>query len=242
MYKFLFKPKWITLHLSVILAVFVMINLAFWQIDRLHQRQQFNSIISARYELPAQPLDSVRNVFALPVDAEWRKVQIIGQYLGGQDIEIVNVSQNGQAGKDVVTPLRLPSGQILLVNRGFIPLTMAAPQAPTGNVSVEARLRQSASRQKGAITDAKEGTLREAQRIDIARLAKQLPSPVYDMYVEVIASNPIDSAELSQVAAPVLSNGPHLSYAVQWCFFSLCAIVGWFLVIRRELKRAKPRP
>ena len=237
MYKFLYAPKWIALHLAVALGVLVMVNLAFWQIDRLHQRQDFNSIISSRFDVAARPLDEVRADHPLAQDAEWLKVQITGQYLTGEDIAVVNVSQDGQAGKDIVTPLLLPSGEILLVNRGFVSLKMSSPTAPSGNVSIEGRLRQSAVRQKGAVTDAQIGELREAQRVDIARLAPQLPGPMYDMYAEMLGSNPPDSVDLSQIAAPILSNGPHLSYTVQWFFFSVCAIAGWVFAIRREVKR-----
>ncbi len=226
------------LHLAVALGVFVMVNLAFWQIDRLHQRQDFNAIISSRFDVASRPLDAVRAKHQQPRDAEWFKVQITGRYLGGEDIVIVNVSQDGQAGKDIVTPLQLPSGEILLVNRGFVSLDMAPPVAPSGNVSIEARLRQSAARPMGAVTDARDGDLRETQRIDIGRLSPQLPGPVYDMYVEMLRSNPADSVNLSQIAAPRLSNGTHLSYAVQWFFFSACAIAGWLFAVRREIKQA----
>ncbi len=237
MYKFLYAPKWIMLHLAVALGVFVMVNLAFWQIDRLNQRQDFNAIISSRFDVASRPLDAVRAKHQQPGDAEWFKVQITGRYLSGEDIDIVNVSQDGQAGKDLVTPLQLPSGEILLVNRGFVSLDMAPPVAPSGNVSIEARLRQSAARQTGAVTDAPDGDLREAQRIDIGRLAPQLPGPAYDMYVEMLGSNPLDSVNLSRIATPILSNGAHLSYAVQWFIFSACAIAGWIFAVRREIKR-----
>jgi cytochrome oxidase assembly protein ShyY1 len=237
MYRFLYAPKWILLHLAVALGVFVMVNLGFWQIDRLHQRQDFNAIISSRFDVASRPLDAVRAEHKQPRDAEWLKVQITGQYLSGEDIVIVNVSQDGQAGKNIVTPLQLPNGEILLVNRGFVSLVMTPPVAPSGNISIEARLRQSATRQTGAVTDSRDGDLREAQRIDIGRLTPQLPGPAYDMYVDMLGSNPADSVDLSQIASPILSNGTHLSYAVQWFFFSVCAIAGWLFAIRREVKQ-----
>ena len=89
----------------------------------------------------------------------------------------------------------------------------------------------------GAVTDSRDGDLLEAQRIDIVRLAPQLPGPAYDMYVEMLGSNPLDSVNLSQIASPILSNGTHLSYAVQWFIFSACAIAGWLFAVRREIKR-----
>jgi cytochrome oxidase assembly protein ShyY1 len=33
----------------------------------------------------------------------------------------------------------------------------------------------------------------------------------------------------------VLTDGPHLSYAVQWFIFALCAVVGWVLAVRRSI-------
>ena len=35
---------------------------------------------------------------------------------------------------------------------------------------------------------------------------------------------------------PVLDDGPHLGYAVQWIIFSICAVIGWFLIVRKTVK------
>ena len=50
----------------------------------------------------------------------------------------------------------------------------------------------------------------------------------------VQAARPIPSAK----ALPDLSDGPHLSYAVQWIFFAGVAIVGFVVLIRRESEYA----
>jgi cytochrome oxidase assembly protein ShyY1 len=52
------------------------------------------------------------------------------------------------------------------------------------------------------------------------------------MYVDAFASEPPDSSVLEPVVKPDLSEGPHLSYAVQWFIFSACAAVGWVLAVR----------
>ncbi len=237
MYRFLYSPRWLVLHVLVALLVVVMVNLAFWQIDRLHQRQDFNEIVKARAPVEPMPLTDVLNKYPNPADAEWYRIVATGTYLTGEDITVVNVTQDGQAGHDGVTPLLLANGQLLLVNRGFVPLSVDIPTAPTGTVTVEGRLRVSGKHRTGAVSDASTGDLHEVQRIDIDRLAPQLPNPPIPMYVDLLDSQPADSELLSRINDPVFSNGPHLSYAVQWFLFSACAIAGWAIAVRREVKK-----
>jgi cytochrome oxidase assembly protein ShyY1 len=241
MYRFLYSPRWIALHIAVTILVVVMVNLAFWQIDRLHQRQDFNAVLESRVPASAAPLEDVLTKYLNPTDAEWYRVIAIGTYLHGEDIAVVNVTQDGQAGHDAVTPLLLDSGQVLLVNRGFLPLSMDLPDAPTGRITIEGRLRVSAVRRTGAVSDASTGELHEVQRIDIARLAPQLPNQPVSMYVDLLESQPADSDLLSRISDPVFTNGPHLSYAIQWFLFSACALVGWSIVVRREVKKNQRR-
>jgi cytochrome oxidase assembly protein ShyY1 len=237
MYRFLYSPRWIALHIAVTILVVVMVNLAFWQIDRLHQRQDFNAVLESRVPAAAAPLEDVLAKYSNPTDAEWYRVIASGTYLHGENVAVVNVTQDGQAGHDAVTPLLLDSGQVLLVNRGFLPLSMDLPDAPAGRVTVEGRLRVSAVRRTGAVSDASTGELQEVQRIDIARLAPQLPNQPVSMYVDLLESQPADSDLLSRISDPVFTNGPHLSYAIQWFLFSACALAGWSIAVRREVKK-----
>jgi len=49
------------------------------------------------------------------------------------------------------------------------------------------------------------------------------------------ASEPSEGATIAPVSPPELSQGPHLSYAIQWLIFSIAVIVGWVLAIRKSL-------
>lgn len=236
MYRFLYSPRWIVLHIAVAISVVVMVNLAFWQIDRFHQRQDFNAILTARVPAASAPLADVLAKYPNPADAEWYRVVATGTYLRGEDVTVVNVIQDGQAGRDAVTPLLLDNGQVLLVNRGFLPLSVDIPQAPIGRITIEGRLRVSAVRRTGAVSDPSTGDLQEVQRIDINRLAQQLPNKPVAMYVDLLDSRPADSELLSRINDPAFTNGSHLSYAVQWFLFSGFVIAGWSLAVRREIQ------
>ena len=112
-----------------------------------------------------------------------------------------------------------------------------AAAAPEGDVTVTGRLRRSEAHRRGLATDDAEGELDEIRRIDIQRLAPQLPGDVVPMYVEQTASDPAEGRPFPvAVEEPELSERNHLSYAVQWCIFSLCAIVGWVFAVRKSAR------
>jgi cytochrome oxidase assembly protein ShyY1 len=56
------------------------------------------------------------------------------------------------------------------------------------------------------------------------------------MYVDLIESVPAERDAIPEpVIAPDLSEANHLSYAVQWFIFSIAAVVGWTLAVRRSI-------
>ncbi len=236
MYRFLLRPKWIGFHLLVLVAIVTMINLGFWQLRRLDQRQEFNANVEARYDAEPLRLDDALNSVSAPDDVEWQPVEASGTYLQDEEFRIVNRSQNGRAGDNIVTPLLLDDGRILLVNRGFVPLDDDVPHAPIGPVDVTGRIHPSQERRGVQLSDPAEGDLTEAQRIDIPRLAQQLPGEVVPVYIDLISSSPDQGGALAPVAAPELGEGNHLSYAVQWLIFTICVAVGWVLAVKRSIR------
>lgn len=237
MNRFLLQPKWIGFHLLVVAAIVTMVNLGLWQLRRLDERQQFNTTVEARYDEPPVPIDELLDSDTNPEDVEWRPVTASGTYLPEETITIVNRSQNGRAGMNVVVPMQLDDGSVLLVNRGFVPLSMEiSPPVPATDVEILARLRASQEKRLGQLSDPAEGHLEIAQRVDIDRLAAQLPGEVVPMYVDLTESNPSEVGGLPEpVATPVLGEGNHLSYAMQWLIFATAVAVGWVLAVRRSI-------
>ncbi|MGA0206012.1 MAG: hypothetical protein ACO3LC_10695, partial [Ilumatobacteraceae bacterium] len=52
-------------------------------------------------------------------------------------------------------------------------------------------------------------------------------------------SRPTDDPILRPIAPPVLSEGSHLSYAIQWLIFAACVVIGWILAVRRSVGRTR---
>lgn len=239
---FLLSPKWVGFHLLVVAGIVAMVNLGFWQLRRLDQRQEFNATIEARYDAPPVALDTLVDPSrrdphdARLDDVEWRPVTATGTYADSGSVEIVNRSQGGLAGENVVTPLTLTDGRVLLVNRGFVPLDVDVPAAPAGEVTIVGRLRTTEQRRTGQLSDPADGVLEVAQRVDLDRLAAQVDGPLVPIYVDMIASQPADASPYPQeVQRPELGDGPHLGYAVQWFIFSAAVAVGWVFAVRHSI-------
>lgn len=239
MYRFLLRPKWIAFTLGIVLLIVTMINLGLWQLRRLDERREFNAVVEARYDAPPRLLDAVLTPGTDPQDVDWLPVTAVGTYRAEETVRIVNRSQNGFAGDNIVVPLDLAEGRVLLVNRGFVPLGEDVPLPPSGEVEVTGRLRPSQQRRFGQLSDRGEGIITEAQRVDIPRLQQQVDGDLVDMYIDAYASNPPDSPVLEPVIKPDLSEGSHLSYAVQWFIFAICAAVGWVLAVRHSAAKRR---
>jgi cytochrome oxidase assembly protein ShyY1 len=226
MYRFLLRPKWIAFHLLCLAVVVAMINLGFWQLRRLDEKQTFNDAVRAAASAPPTAFD--------PNVEPYRRVEATGTYLD-REFEVVNVSQDGSSGHDQVAVLQLDDGTLLLVNRGFAPGAQAFAPLPEGTVTVDGRVRATQSPRAGQPRDDGSQQLTQIRRVDVPVLAQQFDAEVQPVYVELLAENGEAVPGLSPIKFPALDEGPHLSYAIQWFIFTICVIVGWVLVVRRAV-------
>ncbi|MEQ1873441.1 MAG: SURF1 family protein [Ilumatobacteraceae bacterium] len=234
MYSFLVRPKWIGFHLLCIGAIVVMINLAFWQLRRLDERQALNDRVAAQTTAAPVPLAEVS--LADPDAAEYRQVEVTGTYVGAQ-YEVVNLSQGNTSGSDPVNALQLADGSLVLVNRGFLAFENELAPPPSGEVRVVGRLRASQSGGTDQRDDDDTPDVVEIRRIDVPAIAAQFDEPVAPMYIEMLTSLPADSTALLPVPLPSSSNGPHLSYAIQWFIFSVSVVIGWVFAVRKTARK-----
>lgn len=239
MYRFLWKPRWLASHVFVLVVVVVFVNLGFWQLARLDERQADNATITARFDEPPVaaadvPLDDTDE------ELEFRLVEASGTYDRDAEVLIRNRSLDGAPGYWVFTPLTLADGTALVVNRGWIPLAFdpAAPRPdvdpPTGTVTVEGFLRTAVEPEGFASADPDEGVLETLARADLARLDRQTDADLRMLYLQLEDQTPASDGAFPVVLdRPVLDEGPHLSYAVQWFVFAAIAVVGYPLALRR---------
>ncbi len=234
---FLLRPTWVAFHVLVIVSITVMITLGLWQLRRLDERTTFNATVTERIDQPPVPLEDLLAGPDAATDIgllEWRQVTVTGQYSTDQVVWF-NRSQDGLAGDNVLSAL-VDGDNTVLVNRGFVLLGDDVPAAPSGAVELLGRVRLPPDRQRGELTDASQGPLAEVRRIDLQRLDEQLPGELAPIYLDLVGSIPnVSATDPIPVPPPTLSDGPHLSYAVQWFIFAAAVFVGWVLAVRRSI-------
>lgn len=245
-WRFVRTPKWIARHVAVLVLCAAMVGAMFWQISRLHEKQDHKRVVEARQEQPVVPVADL-----VPVDADrdaidsvlHRSVVAEGRYLDDQTVVVENRSYNGAPGAWVLTPLELEPGTSVLVNRGFIGFTregeIVAPPAPTGRVRVEGLVEPGQTRGSFGARDPEDGALAVVARVDLARIDAQVPGDLLPAYVQRVASAPAEppAAEgepaLVALGPPEVGEGPHLAYAVQWAIFTSIAAGGYVVLLRR---------
>jgi cytochrome oxidase assembly protein ShyY1 len=235
-YRFLLRPRWITLILGVAVLAAVFVQLGDWQLDRRTQRHAHNALVAANSQRPPRP---VQEVLApgkpVPPAQEWTRVIIHGRYDADHQTLVRYRPLDGAPGFHVLTPLVPQDGAAVLVDRGWIPRpsgseAATAPSPPSGEVTVVARVRRSEEAPPGQARP-RSGQVRF---IDTDQLAADLPYPVVDGYVELVEQRPTAGELPRPVPPPQLSEGPHLAYGLQWYLFAVIAVVGLGVLIYDE--------
>ena len=247
------KPALRTLALAVpvfaLAALFA--RLGFWQLDRLEQRRARNDALRTATALPPLVLDraGLDSVSAAPARYVNRRARAEGVYDPTGEVLLRGRARDGRPGVHVATPLVTDGGTAVLVNRGFLPSPDAAtvdasPFAEPGRRAVDGVLQEiPVTTDGGAPSESGQGGARTLtyRRLDLPALRARSPRPLLPLYLQQLPGP--DSATAGppyRVPLPELSEGNHLSYAVQWFSFAAIAVAGFFILVR--LKRAPRRP
>jgi cytochrome oxidase assembly protein ShyY1 len=248
-YRFALRPRWLLSHVLVAVLIVTMIGLGLWQLRRLDDRRDRNALIEQRTEEPAVPLAEVLAIDdpAAADGVQFRRVEISGTYDPGSDVLVRNRTFDGQPGSWLLATMRLDDGGAVVVSRGWVPVTgeQVPPDdalAPAGPVTVDGIIEITQERGRFGSTDPAGGTLRRVARVDVERLSEQIDGPTYPVWVQTTTERP-DPGDLPvPVEPPELDEGPHLGYAVQWFIFSLIALLGYPLVLRRVARQVDGPP
>lgn len=227
----------------VVLLAAVCTRLGLWQIHRLDDRLAQNKVISAHFEEEPVDLRRALKPGATVDDAgEWTRVTATGRYDVEHQVTVKFIKRDRAPGVDVVTPLILRSGGAILVDRGWIETrnTMdkpVVPSPPSGQVSISGWLRQDNNATGQAIRPIS-GQIRAISSLG---MAGSVPYALDGGYLNLRTESPKPGTGLAAEPKPELGQGPHFFYALQWWFFALLAVVGYFWFARAEaLERRKP--
>lgn len=240
MYRFLLSRRWAGgLALAVVVATGCVL-LGSWQLDRREQILGRNALVAGNYDREPAPVEALLPdaTSPLPAGTEYTPVELAGRYLPDATLLLRNRPLDGMPGYHVLVPFETGAGDVVLVDRGWVPVgsTGAAPDdvpaPPAGEVRATVRLRPG---EPPTSRDAPPGQL---QRIDLDEVAGLLaadggPALRTGAYGVLGAEQPAPADAPTTVPRPAIDEGPHLSYSLQWFVFALGALVGFVVLVRR---------
>jgi len=245
-FRFLLSRRWLLFALAVAVFAVAAWWLGEWQFHRLDDRKERNAVVRANEDRPPAPVaDVLAPGEEVAEDEEWRTVEATGSYAPEDTVIVRYRTRDGAAGVDVVVPLVTGDGTALLVDRGWLqtdnrPVDASdVPAPPSGEVEVTGWVRADGTGDATAVHD------HTTRAISSEAIGEALGRKVYGGFVELRSEDPPPAEKLEPVELPELNNGPHFFYGLQWWFFGVLAIGGFFYLAydeRRKAQRARSMP
>lgn len=218
----------------------VLLGLGTWQLQRLDWKE---NLIAERQGRAQEPAVALPAEIVDPAGLEFRRVRLSGRFSHGKELYLGARSHQGSVGVHVVTPLVTADGRTVLVDRGWVPEALKAPES------------RAAAQIEGAVVQ--EGLLRlggwkgydfvrpenlPAENfwfwIDLPAMAGHLglENPVTALYVEAgPAENPGGYPLGGQTRMEIRND--HLQYAMIWYALAVALLV---IYVLHQSRRAGP--
>lgn len=221
-----------------VLAFAGFVALGNWQLERLAWKRGLIERVESRVNAPAekapQPLrwqDINRE------DDEYRHVTVAGEFLSGLDTLVVAATELG-SGYWVMTPLRQVSGDIVLINRGYIPQGVEPEPPPLGRVNVTGLLR--ITEPGGSVLRDNDPAAGRWYSRDVAAIAAAQGIEVAPYFIDAAADeagSPGGEGPVGGLTVLQFHNN-HLVYALTWYGLALMVLFAAVLVWREARRSA----
>jgi surfeit locus 1 family protein len=236
----MFSRQWWLLLLLTVLFVGVTSSLGFWQLGRAHLREQIEAEQTSNAALPALSNSQLEEL-AQDRELLYRSLALEGTWLSQWSVYL-NRPMNGQAGFWAMTPLRLDSGSVVLVQRGWAPRDPVLPnKAPTlkeasDRVQVSGQWISPPSRlmELGSGTSAPDTSFSQVrQNLDLAQYERETGLKIRAVMRQNSTADDGLSRDWPSLASRAQTNR---GYAFQWFALSVVGLLlfFWFQVFRKR--------
>jgi len=235
----LVAPAWPLTVLAILLGV-AFIGLGRWQWQRGELAEQEWDAF-ARGADAALPLEARK----LADIARFARVSVRGHLRPDRQFLLDNRSHEGAPGYEVLTPLELSDGRVLLVDRGWVAFTgyrALLPDirfAPADPVTLIGRVDElpSAGLAFGRSAPASTGSWpRIASYPHMQDLAAAFGAPL-EARMLLLDPQARDDGYLRAWQPPGLPPARHFAYAIQWWLFALTLLALWIILAVRRARR-----
>ncbi|MDY6942621.1 MAG: SURF1 family protein [Pseudomonadota bacterium] len=216
--------------------------LGFWQMGRGHEKADLLAEYARSLDDDSLAVSSIESIEALDQGAfVFRRVEVRGEFDPDRQMLLDNRIVNGRVGFEVLTPLRLETGEYLIVNRGWVPLNGTRAQLPeidvrAGPQAITGTLRRFPRAGWNFETDASAGNWpRIVQYPDHSDVSELLSAPVAPL---VLLLDPDSGPGFVRRWQPeVMPPERHYGYSVQWFALALTVAVVILVLGLRRLRK-----
>ena len=227
--------------LFTVAGLALLLGLGTWQVERLAWK---NGLIAARQAAVVAAAVPLPQSLDAGCDLEFHRVRAEGRLLNDRELYLHATDAAGDQGYHIVTPLALARGGTVLVDRGFVPERLKAPDTRAtanydGAAAVTGLLRlPPQGKASWFVPDNEPGrnewfTLDPPAMAQAAGVADALP-----FFIDADATpNPGGYPVGGQTPLDLPNN--HLQYAITWYALAGCLVIVYILLVRRRRGEAK---
>jgi cytochrome oxidase assembly protein ShyY1 len=242
-FGFLLKPGWLgAIVAALAFTAACWLVLAPWQFSRSAQNDASNAQVDAALKSTPVPVSQYLSTDRQPAGKDVYQLATATGVFDTGNVHYVRLRQDssGNPVSEVVLPLKMTDGRILLVDRGYrsfgdIKAGVPLPPPPTGLVTVTGRVQQDQTDPKNRKPRFTDG-LDQAWAVNADDLAgidgtTGAGGDVLQGYIQLVAGTP---GVLQEIGMPQTSVGPYFSYALQWSAFGAMSLLAICYFIFRE--------
>ncbi len=223
-------------------GILVLLGLGSWQIERLFWKER---LIAERHAAVTAPPMALPATLEAADGLDYHRVSAIGRFLPDRELFLGATDADGHLGYQIIEPLRLSSGDVLLVDRGFVPEDKKLPASrsagePKGEVTITGLLRLPPRAKPHWFLPANNAERNYWFWVDIPAMAAAAGlDRVLPFYVDADDTPNPGGLPLGGQTRLDLPNN-HLQYAITWYALALALAIIAFIFLRRRARGEEP--
>jgi surfeit locus 1 family protein len=239
------KRELIRLTVVTLIGLAVLISLGVWQLQRLEWKESLIARIEARTARAPLTLERATEIAGERRNASYFPVRVTGSFHHARERYLYAFSLDGQPGWHVITPLETVDGNVVLIDRGFVPNTLRDPSTRAlgqiEDVETVIGFMRSSEEASIFIPDNDSKTNQWFSRDLSAMASSMVPGgtvQVSPFYLEAKASEVPGGWPQGGQTRLELAN-EHLQYALIWFGLALCLVVIYGVYIWGAYRRPR---
>lgn len=224
------------------IAFAILIGLGTWQWNRLIWKEALIDTINTRIIEAPVPLNSIIGMADSGADFEYRPVKLTGRLMNEAE-QYVLATLDGQSGWHVYTPVEVEDGQIIFVNRGFVPFDKRDPASREDGqmnqlVNIDGLARTALTQKPGWLVPENAPEKREFYWKDLSAMISSAgleDKKVLPLFVDKTSKLPDGLLPIAGVTRIDLPNN-HMQYLITWYGLAL-ALAGVLLAYVLKSRR-----